>query len=46
MLDYSHASLPAHRICDEIREVAPDLYLGVVLGSCAKILNFTLDFGR
>ncbi len=46
VLDYSKTSIVAHSIRDEIREVAPNLYLGVVFWKRRKILNFALDFGR
>lgn len=44
ILDYSHTSLVAHWIRDEIREVAPGLYLGIVYWEHDKILNFSLQF--
>jgi len=44
VLDYSQTSLIAHWIRDEIREVAPGLYLGIVFWDKAKLLNFTLAF--
>lgn len=44
ILDYSHTSLIAHWIRDEIREVAPHLYLGIVFWEHNKILDFALDF--
>jgi hypothetical protein len=46
VLDYSQTSVVAHWIRDEIRLVAPDLYLGVVFWERRKILNFALDFSR
>jgi len=46
VLDYSKTSVVAHWIRDEIREVSPGLYLGVVFWEHRKILNFALDFGR
>jgi hypothetical protein len=46
VLDYSQTSVVAHWIRDEIRQVAPNLYLGVVFWERRKILNFALDFGR
>jgi hypothetical protein len=45
VLDYSKTSLVAHWIRDEIREVAPGLYLGIVYWEQDKILDFTLQFG-
>ncbi len=44
ILDYSKTSLVAHWIRDEIREVAPGLYLGIVYWDHDKILNFSLKF--
>jgi hypothetical protein len=44
VLDYSHTSLVAHWIRDEIRLVAPGLYLGIVYWEKAKLMNFTLSF--
>jgi len=42
ILDYSRKSVVAHRIRDEIREVAPGLYLGQVFLGRARVLNFAL----
>jgi hypothetical protein len=44
VLDYSDTSLVAHWIRDEIREVAPRLYLGLVFWQREKILHFSLKF--
>jgi len=44
VLDYSKRSVVAHWIRDEIREVSPGLYLGVVFWERRKILNFALRF--
>jgi hypothetical protein len=46
VLDYSETSVVAHWVRDEIREVAPGIYLGVVFWDRQKILNFALDFRR
>jgi hypothetical protein len=46
VLDYSISSLPFRAIRDEIREVAPGLYLGVVYWVGAKTINFSLGFRR
>lgn len=46
VLDYSQRSIVAHWIRDEIREVSPGLYLGVVFWERRKILNFALRFPR
>src|SRR5512144_1955670 len=44
VLDYSETSLIAHWIRDEIREVAPGLYLGLVYWDRDPVLNFALQF--
>jgi hypothetical protein len=44
VLDYSKTSLIAHWVRDEIREVSPNLYLGIVFWEHDKLINFTLDF--
>jgi hypothetical protein len=44
VLDYSDTSFVAQKIRDEIREVAPRLYLGVVYIGERKTINFALDF--
>jgi hypothetical protein len=44
ILDYSQTSLVAHWIRDEIRQVAPNLYLGIVFWDKDKLINFTLAF--
>ena len=44
VLDYSRTSLIAHWIRDEIREVAPRLYLGIVYWNHDKLINFALTF--
>ena len=44
VLDYSRTSLVAHWIRDEIRLVAPDLYLGIVFWDHAKLIDFALRF--
>ena len=44
IIDYSETSLVAQWIRDEIRLVAPGLYLGVVFWDDTKILNFSLRF--
>ena len=43
ILDYSQTSLLARVIRDEIREVAPRLYLGVVFWGMKKTINFALE---
>ncbi len=44
VLDYSKTSTLAHWIRDEIRLIAPNLYLGVVYWSKKRLINFSLDF--
>lgn len=44
VLDYSKTSLVARAIRDEIRQVAPGLYLGVVYVYGRKTINFALQF--
>ena len=44
VLDYSRTSLVARLIRDEIREVAPGLYLGQVYWGKSRILRFMLEF--
>jgi hypothetical protein len=44
ILDYSRTSLIAHWVRDEIREVAPGLYLGIAYLNRIKVANFALSF--
>ncbi|WP_327707005.1 hypothetical protein [Streptomyces decoyicus] len=44
VLDYSRTSLVAHRIRDEIRQIGPRLYLGIVYWGRRRILTFSLHF--
>jgi hypothetical protein len=44
VLDYSKRSLIARAVRDEIRCVAPGLYLGLVYWQRARVLYFTLKF--
>lgn len=44
ILDYSKTSLVAQWIRDEIREVGPGTYLGLVFWERSKVLHFALDF--
>ena len=44
VLDYSETSLVAHWIRDEIREIAPHLYLGKVYWSKKRLIDFALEF--
>lgn len=43
VIDYEKTSLLASRIRDEIREVAPNLYLGKVWWGTRRILDFALE---
>lgn len=44
VLDYSKTSTLARSVRDEIREVSPGLYLGIVFIGDRKTINFSLDF--
>ena len=44
VLDYSKTSLVAQWIRDEIREVAPGIYLGKVYWGKKKLIHFALEF--
>lgn len=44
VIDYSKTSLLAHSIRDEIREVSPGIYLGVVYLGKKKLIHFALKF--
>jgi hypothetical protein len=44
VLDYSETSLVAHWIRDEIREVAPGVYLGKVYLGRKRLIDFALEF--
>ncbi len=44
VLDYSETSLVAHWVRDEIRLVAPGLYLGKVYWDKARLIDFALQF--
>ena len=44
VLDYSHTSLVAEHIRDEIRQIGPGMYLGVVYWDKTRIINFALQF--
>ena len=44
VLDYSKTSLVARQIRDEIREIAPGVFLGLVFWGHRHILDFALDF--
>ncbi len=44
VLDYSRTSVVAHWIRDEIRNVGPGTYLGIVYLRRARVLRFVLEF--
>jgi len=44
VLDYSKTSLLAHYIRDEIRQVGPGVYLGIVYWGKKKLIDFALKF--
>lgn len=44
VLDYSETSLVAHWVRDEIREVAPGIYLGKVYLGKKRLIDFALEF--
>ena len=44
VIDYADTSLLAHWIRDEIREVAPGIYLGLVYWGKKKLIHFALKF--
>lgn len=46
VIDYSKSSFVARRVRDEIREVAPGVFLGQVFWSKSNILKFALVFSR
>ncbi|MFP5261339.1 MAG: hypothetical protein ACLGJB_05470 [Blastocatellia bacterium] len=46
VLDYSDTSLLAHWIRDEIREIAPGLYLGKVYWGKKRLIDFAIEFAK
>ena len=44
VLDYSETSLVAHWIRDEIRLIAPNVYLGKVYWNKSRLIDFALEF--
>jgi hypothetical protein len=46
VLDYSRRSFVARMIRDEIREVAPGVFLGLVFWGRRHLLDFALDFTK
>jgi len=45
VLDYSETSAVAHWIRDEIRQIGPGFYLGVVYWEKKRLIDFALQFG-
>jgi hypothetical protein len=46
VLDYSKTSFAARKVRDEIREIAPGVFLGIVFWGRRHVLDFVLDFTR
>jgi hypothetical protein len=46
VLDYSQTSLIAKKIRDEIREIEPGLYLGIVYWGKKRTIGFALEFPK
>ncbi len=44
VLDYSETSLLAHWVRDEIRLIAPNLYLGIVFWKQKRLIDFAVEF--
>jgi hypothetical protein len=44
VLDYSDTSIVAQWIRDEIRQIQPKFYLGVVYWNKARLIDFALEF--
>ena len=44
VLDYSKTSLLAHWIRDEIRQIGPNFYLGIVYWAQKRLIDFCLEF--
>jgi hypothetical protein len=44
ILDYSQSSFVAQKVRDEIRQVAPGLYLGYAFWGKTRVLEFILEF--
>ena len=44
VLDYSKTSIVAHWIRDEIRQIGPNFYLGVVYWEQKRLIHFCLEF--
>ncbi len=45
VLDYSETSIIASRVRDEIRLIAPNMYLGKVYYGQKRLIDFALEFG-
>ncbi len=45
VLNYSRTSMVARRIRDEIRQVAPNVYLGKAYWNKSRLIDFALEFG-
>ncbi len=46
VLDYSETSIVASRVRDEIRLIAPGLYLGKVYWGKRRLIDFALEFAK
>ena len=46
VLDYSKTSMIAHWIRDEIRQIAPNFYLGKVYWDHKRLIDFCLEFNH
>jgi hypothetical protein len=46
ILDYSKTSFLARLVRDEIREISPGMFLGIVFYGRSKTINFVLQFGQ
>ncbi len=44
VLDYSKTSIVAKHVRDEIREISPNLYLGLVYWDTKRTIHFALEF--
>jgi hypothetical protein len=44
VLDYSETSLLAQWVRDEIRQIGPNLYLGIVYWKKSRLINFAIQF--
>jgi hypothetical protein len=46
VLDYSRTSIVAKHIRDEIREISPGVYLGLVYWDSKRLIHFSLEFTK